>query len=161
MSIISLGKPDFCDLRCYPRSKDCTTSHRSHLQLRKIARFGVPGGTEPNTIDIEILPLAVSAGQGAGSGHHIACAVENRARQLEAREALMEPGYQVTPVIDRNDFWAIYFPTPNGVLFEIATNAPSFDVDEDTAHLGDSLTLPARHRHLREKFEHQLEPPED
>lgn len=73
----------------------------------------------------------------------------------------MEPGYQVTPVIDRNDFWAIYFPTPNDVLFEIATNAPSFDVDEDTAHLGDSLTLPARHRHLREKFEHQLEPPED
>lgn len=53
----------------------------------------------------------------------------------------METGYQVPPVIDRNYFWAIYFPTPNGVLFEIARNEPSFDVDEDTAHFGESLKL--------------------
>jgi len=73
----------------------------------------------------------------------------------------METGYQVMPVINRNYIWAIYFPTPNCVLFEIATNEPSFDGDEDTAHLGESLKLPARHTHLREKFEHQLEPLED
>ncbi|MGG2474158.1 ring-cleaving dioxygenase, partial [Rhizobium sp. BR5] len=35
--------------------------------------------------------------------------------------------------IDRDYFWAIYFRTPGGVLFEIATNEPGFDHDEDTA----------------------------
>ena len=85
-------------------------------------------------------------------------AVENRARQLEVREALLDTGYQVTPVIDRDYFWAIYFRTPGGVLFEIATNEPGFDVDEDTAHLGESLKLPSQHVHLRERLERHLEP---
>jgi len=123
-----------------------------------ITRFGISGGNEANTIDIETLPSVGHAGQGAGSVHHIAFAVENRARQLEVREALMDTGYQVTPVIDRDYFWAIYFRTPGGVLFEIATNEPGFDVDEDTAHLGEALKLPSQHAHLREKLERQLEP---
>jgi glyoxalase family protein len=90
--------------------------------------------------------------------HHIAFAVENRAKQLEVRKALMETGYQVTPVIDRDYFWAIYFRTPGGVLFEIATNEPGFDVDEDSAHLGQALKLPEQHEHLRAKLEKTLAP---
>ena len=127
-------------------------------RVDNITRFGISGGNEANTIDIEALPSVGFAGQGAGSVHHIAFAVENRARQLEVREALMDTGYQVTPVIDRDYFWAIYFRTPGGVLFEIATNEPGFDVDEDTAHLGEALKLPSQHAHLREKLERQLEP---
>ena len=127
-------------------------------RVDNITRFGISGGNEANTIDIESLPSVGFAGQGAGSVHHIAFAVENRARQLEVREALMDTGYQVTPVIDRDYFWAIYFRTPGGVLFEIATNEPGFDVDEDTAHLGEALKLPSQHAHLREKLERQLEP---
>ena len=123
-----------------------------------IVRFRVPGGNEANTIDIETLPGVSFAGQGAGSVHHIAFAVENRARQLEVREALLDTGYQVTPVIDRDYFWAIYFRTPGGVLFEIATNEPGFDVDEDTAHLGEALKLPSQHQHLRDRLERHLEP---
>ena len=123
-----------------------------------VIRFVVPDGNEANVIDIETLPGAGYAGQGAGSVHHIAFAVENRARQLEVREALLDTGYQVTPVIDRDYFWAIYFRTPGGVLFEIATNEPGFDVDEDTAHLGEALKLPSQHAHLRERLERQLEP---
>ena len=123
-----------------------------------IIRFKVPGGNEANTVDIETLPAVDFAGQGAGSVHHLAFAVENRARQLEVREALMDTGYQVTPVIDRDYFWAIYFRTPGGVLFEIATNEPGFDADEDTAHLGEALKLPSQHAHLRDKLERQLEP---
>ncbi|MEL6702243.1 MAG: ring-cleaving dioxygenase, partial [Pseudomonadota bacterium] len=50
-------------------------------------------------------------------------------------------------------FWAIYFRTPGGVLFEIATNEPGFDRDEDTAHLGEALKLPARYEPHRDKIE--------
>ena len=123
-----------------------------------VIRFAVPDGNEANVIDIETLPGAARAGQGAGSVHHIAFAVENRARQLEVREALMDTGYQVTPVIDRDYFWAIYFRTPGGVLFEVATNEPGFAIDEDTAHLGEALKLPSQHAHLRDKLERFLEP---
>lgn len=122
-----------------------------------VTRFAVPGGNEANVIDIETVGAA-QASQGAGSVHHIAFAVENRARQLEVREALMDTGYQVTPVIDRDYFWAIYFRTPGGVLFEVATNEPGFDVDEDSAHLGEALKLPSQHAHLRERLERSLEP---
>ncbi len=123
-----------------------------------ITRFAVPGGNAANVIDIETLPGVRHADQGAGSVHHIAFAVENRARQLEVREALMETGYQVTPVIDRDYFWAIYFRTPGGVLFEVATNEPGFDADEDSAHLGEALKLPSQHAHLRDRLERILEP---
>ena len=109
-------------------------------------------------IDIETLQQADSARPGAGSVHHIAFAVEDRAAQLEVRKALLDTGYQVTPVIDRDYFWAIYFRTPGGVLFEVATNEPGFDRDEDIAHLGESLKLPSRYEPHRAQIQQQLEP---
>ena len=122
-----------------------------------VTRFQVPGNVA-TVVDIETLPDVGPGTQGAGSVHHIAFAVENRARQLEVREALMDTGYQVTPVIDRDYFLAIYFRTPGGVLFEVATNEPGFATDEDTAHLGQALKLPPQHAHLRDRLEKHLEP---
>lgn len=125
---------------------------------RNITRFAVPNGSGADVIDIEALPVTPFARQGAGSVHHIAFAVENRQKQLEVRKALMDTGYNVTPVIDRDYFWAIYFRTPGGVLFEIATNEPGFDRDEDTRHLGEALKLPKQHEHLRAMLESHLQP---
>jgi glyoxalase family protein len=126
-----------------------------------IKRLIRPDGNGADLVDIEVLPDAGFAGLGAGSVHHVAFAVENRAAQLEVRKALLDTGYQVTPVIDRDYFWAIYFRTPGGVLFEIATNEPGFDRDEDTAHLGESLKLPSQHEHLRSALEEHLQPLEE
>ncbi|MGZ9721969.1 VOC family protein [Rhizobium miluonense] len=123
-----------------------------------VTRFIIPGGNGADTIDLAALPTTPFARQGAGSVHHIAFAVENREKQLEVRKALMDTGYQVTPVIDRDYFWAIYFRTPGGVLFEIATNEPGFDRDEDTAHLGEALKLPIRYEPFRNKIEASLAP---
>ena len=44
------------------------------------------------------------------------------------------------------------------VLFEVASNVPGFDRDEDTAHLGDALKLPSQHAHLRPYLESHLQP---
>lgn len=121
-------------------------------------RFAVADGTGANTVDIQVLPDAPRATQGAGSVHHIAFAVDDRAAQLEVRKALLDTGYQVTPVIDRDYFWAIYFRTPGGVLFEVATNEPGFDRDEDRAHLGEALKLPSQHEKLRPFLEEHLQP---
>ncbi|MEM9247434.1 MAG: VOC family protein [Pseudomonadota bacterium] len=125
-------------------------------------RFGVPNGNGADLIELETLKGANYASQGAGSVHHIAFSVDDRAKQLEVRKALADTGYSVTPVIDRDYFWAIYFRSPGGVLFEIATNEPGFDRDEDTAHLGEALKLPTQHEHLRELLETKyLEPIHD
>ena len=123
-----------------------------------VTRFIMPDGNAANVIDLETLSGVPQATSSAGSVHHIAFAVENRARQLEVREALLETGYQVTPVIDRDYFYAIYFRTPGGVLFEVATNEPGFDRDEDSAHLGEALKLPSQHEHLRAGLESTLQP---
>lgn len=124
-----------------------------------VRRFAVRGaGNGANYVDLETLPMVNHGRQGAGSVHHVAFAVENWEKQLEVRKALMDTGYQVTPVIDRDYFWAIYFRTPGGILFEIATNEPGFDRDEDTAHLGEALKLPTQHEHLRSFLESHLQP---
>ena len=127
-------------------------------QSGNVKRLAIKNGNGANVIDIETLPGAAFADLGAGSVHHIAFAVEDRARQLEVRKALIDTGYQVTPVIDRDYFWSIYFRTPGGVLFEVATNEPGFDRDEDTAHLGEALKLPSQHAHMRDYLEKHLQP---
>jgi len=127
-----------------------------------IVRMGVPGGNGADVIELQTIRGANHARQGAGSVHHIAFSVDDREKQLEVRKALADTGYQVTPVIDRDYFWAIYFRSPGGVLFEVATNEPGFDRDEDTSHLGEALKLPNQHAHLREVLEQKyLEPIHD
>ncbi|MCX7559549.1 VOC family protein [Sulfitobacter sp. F26204] len=121
-----------------------------------LIRMGLENGNGADIIDIEVLPGAAPAREGAGSVHHVAFAVENREVQAEVRKALLAAGAHVTPVIDRDYFWAIYFRTPGGVLFEIATNEPGFDRDEDLAHLGQALKLPDQHAHLRPQLEKTL-----
>jgi phospholipase/carboxylesterase len=64
----------------------------------------------------------------------------------------------VTDVRDRDYFHAIYFREPRGLLFEIATLSPGFAVDEDPAHLGEELRVPAMHAHLRAALERTLVP---
>src|SRR5262249_15712765 len=88
-------------------------------QSGNVKRLAIKAGNGPDRIDIETPASAGFADLGAGSVHHIAFAVEDRAKQLEVRKALIDTGYHVTPVIDRDYFWAIYFRTPGGVLFEV------------------------------------------
>jgi glyoxalase family protein len=130
-------------------------------QSGNVKRLAIKGGNGADLIDIETLPSASFADLGAGSVHHIAFAVADRAKQLEVRKALVDTGYNVTPVIDRDYFWSIYYRTPGGVLFEVATNEPGFNRDEDTAHLGEALKLPKQHAHLRAYLEKNLQPIED
>lgn len=123
-----------------------------------LIRMGIEGGNGADIVDLEVLPDAERAREGAGSVHHVAFAVADRAAQAEVRRALLDAGAHVTPVIDRDYFWAIYFRTPGGILFEIATNEPGFDRDEDVAHLGEALKLPDQHAHLRPQIEKSLTP---
>jgi glyoxalase family protein len=123
-----------------------------------LTRFRRAGGNGAAVVDVEAASGAERAVQGAGSVHHVAFAVRNREAQAAVRQALLDAGHKVTPPIDRDYFWAIYFRTPGGVLFEVATDEPGFARDEDPAHLGERLMLPTQHAHLRGWLESHLEP---
>src|SRR3954447_20988856 len=95
--------------------------------------------------------------QGAGTVHHIAWHSHD-GDHVAWQQRAAAAGMQVTPVIDRDYFDAIYFQQPQGVLFEIATTSPGFAVDEDPDHLGEALRLPQQHEWLRTALERMLTP---
>jgi glyoxalase family protein len=95
--------------------------------------------------------------QGAGTVHHIAWHSTDT-DHVPWQQRVAAAGMQVTPVIDRDYFHAIYFRQPQGILFEIATTSPGFAVDEHAAHLGEQLRLPPQHEHLRAQLERTLTP---
>ncbi|WP_018700757.1 ring-cleaving dioxygenase [Amorphus coralli] len=111
---------------------------------------------EAGVVDILEASDQRPASQGAGRIHHIAFRVADRAAQGAIRDTLTAEGFQVTPQIDRSYFYAIYFRSPGGVLFEIATDEPGFATDESVEHLGEALKLPAQHEKLRPVLEQKL-----
>jgi glyoxalase family protein len=86
----------------------------------------------------------------------VAFRAEDDAAQLKWRERATTMGLEVTPVIDRQYCKAIYFREQGGVLFEIATDPPSFATDEAPDELGTHLKLPARCEARRADIERAL-----
>ena len=121
-------------------------------------RYGVGGGKSGSYVDVREMPTASRGAWGTGSIHHIAWRVDDEAHQLEVRDRVTEGGAHPTPVIDRFWFKSVYFKEPGGVLFELATEGPGFAVDEDPAHLGESLVLPPWLEANRAAIEGQLPP---
>ncbi|MDV7698824.1 ring-cleaving dioxygenase [Chryseobacterium soli] len=119
-------------------------------------RFATNAIDTANFIDI-IENNAIPVGQNAaGTNHHIAFRVENDQILMEYREKVMAAGLSITPKIDRDYFYSLYFREPGGVLFEIATDNPGFTVDEPLEELGTHLRLPKQHEGLRAKIEEVL-----
>ncbi len=123
-----------------------------------ILRMTVSGGNPADAIDLHVNRDLPPAQQGAGSTHHIAFSVDDDDQHMRLRRVVTEAGMRPTPSIDRDYFHSIYFRTPGGVLFEIATNNPGFDRDEAPERLGTALKLPRQHEHLREDLKRHLEP---
>jgi glyoxalase family protein len=120
------------------------------------AVWEVRGERRGSTYAFDAAPAGHGLG-GAGTVHHVAWACHMDDHEAWRQRAL-EGGAHPTPVIDRFYFRSIYFREPSGVLFEIATLGPGFDVDEPLEHLGESLSLPPNFEHLRTRLEPVLTP---
>lgn len=79
---------------------------------------------------------------GRGTVHHIAFRARDREDLRRLREKVLHLGLHPTEEIDRHWFYSVYFRTPGGVLFELATDGPGYAVDEDPDKLGQKLILP-------------------
>jgi glyoxalase family protein len=123
-----------------------------------VTRLADETGGPAHIVEIEHRPDLSPAREGAGSVHHVAFRTRDRESQARIRDALTEAGHRVTQVRDRDYFWAIYFRTPGGILFEVATDEPGFTRDEPAEALGEELRLPSQHAHRRGDLERMLQP---
>lgn len=123
-------------------------------------RYRFRGASDGMGVYVDILhrPGAAFGRFGAGSIHHIAFRTVDDAEQLAYLRALRAAGHNVTPVQDRQYFHSIYFRSPGGVLFEVATDAPGFAYDEPVAQLGTGLRLPPWLEAQRDKIAAILPP---
>ena len=114
--------------RCNSRAPEIHGLMKRWPARGALIRFAIRNGNGADIIDLEVLPDVERAREGCrlGSPRRLRCRRPGGLRSRCAR-ALLDAGVHVTPVIDRDYFWAIYFCTPGGVLFEIATNEPGFD----------------------------------
>jgi glyoxalase family protein len=119
-------------------------------------RFGFPDSA--GVVDVRETTDVRHGAWGVGSVHHLAWRVADADEQLAVREQIEKAGGNATPVIDRFWFKSVYFKEPGGVLFEIATDGPGFAVDEDPAHLGETLVLPPWLEPARGRIEAVLPP---
>jgi glyoxalase family protein len=119
-------------------------------------RFATDAIETANLVDIIERDKIAAGRNAAGTNHHVAFRVKDDQVLMEFREKVLSAGFSITPKIDRDYFYSLYFREPGGVLFEIATDNPGFTVDEPLNELGQNLKLPKQHEALREKIEQVL-----
>jgi glyoxalase family protein len=108
------------------------------------------------TIDILEDPKGKGGYNAAGTNHHIAFRVKNEDILMQYREKVLAAGLKITPKIDRDYFFSLYFREPGGVLFELATDNPGFTTDEPLDALGSQLKLPKQYEGFRAQIEEAL-----
>ncbi|WET50983.1 ring-cleaving dioxygenase [Chryseobacterium indologenes] len=116
-------------------------------------RFATDAIDTANLIDIIENDKTPTGRNAAGTNHHIAFRVKDDNVLMEYREKALSAGLSITPKINRDYFYSLYFREPGGVLFEIATDNPGFTVDEPLDELGLNLKLPAQYEGMRSKIE--------
>ncbi|WP_449621526.1 ring-cleaving dioxygenase [Robertmurraya sp. Marseille-Q9965] len=95
---------------------------------------------------------------GRGSVHHVAFRVENEEELRKWVDYLKQLRIPNSGLVERYYFKSLYFREPNGILYELATDGPGFEGDEDFEHLGERLALPPYFEEQRESIEAKLKP---
>jgi len=107
-------------------------------------------------VDLVEAPKEGRGLNGGGTNHHVAFRVANEEMQMSFREKILSRGLHITPKINRDYFFSVYFREPGGVLFELATDNPGFTVDEPLDQLGMHLKLPVQYESMRKEIERSL-----
>ena len=100
--------------------------------------------------------LGLRPGHGAGGVHHVALRVSRGQSIADWISRLDSFGYGNSGIVDRHYFTSVYVREPNGVLFELATDGPGFDVDGPLD--GERLSLPPFLEPRRAEIEASLKP---
>ena len=122
-----------------------------------VIRYRTGDTAQGALVDIHSAQGFPSGALGRGSVHHIAFrAADEAAQAAMAKQLVADHHLHPTHQMDRKYFRSIYFREPGGILFEIATDGPGFDVDEPGENLGHSLQLPPDYERYRADIEKAL-----
>ncbi|MEX2573076.1 MAG: VOC family protein [Balneolaceae bacterium] len=96
---------------------------------------------------------------GRGIVHHIAFRMRDGEELEIKRQQVIEMGLSPTGIIDRHVFKSVYFQSPGGILFEMATEGPGYlSVVQEGEEMGKKLFLPPWLEPKREAIEKRLPP---
>lgn len=95
---------------------------------------------------------------GKGSMHHIALRVKDEAELQEWIEWIKANRMASSGFVDRHFFKSLYIRTRQGILIELATDGPGFDINEPMESLGETLSLPPFLEAKRDWIESQIKP---
>lgn len=93
---------------------------------------------------------------GSGGVHHVALRIPEGQRMADWVARIDAAGYRNSGIVDRHYFTSLYVREPNGILFELATDGPGFDVDGPLD--GARLSLPPLLEPRRAEIEAALAP---
>jgi glyoxalase family protein len=127
--------------------------YKLEKQEGNLYRFRTDAISNAAIVDILELPNGEPGRNAAGTNHHVAFRVKDDNILMEYREKVLSRGLNITPKIDRDYFFSLYFREPGGVLFELATDNPGFTRDEPVNELGMHLKLPKQYEPARAKIE--------
>ncbi|WP_019584877.1 ring-cleaving dioxygenase [Deinococcus apachensis] len=124
---------------------------------RTVHVYAMGEGGPHAELHLRLDPALPPARPGAGGVHHLALRV--RDDEYHAwNERLSGLGLRTSGEVDRHWFHSIYYREPQGILIELATDGPGFAVDEDPAHLGETLVLAPFLEPQRARIEAGLKP---
>jgi glyoxalase family protein len=129
---------------------------RHHSEHGTWKRFESGAGGSGTFVEIAEFPNESQGRWGLGSVHHVAWRMKDVETEMALRKRIAEVGLNPSPKIDRFWFESVYFQEPNGVVFELATDGPGFDRDEDMDKLGETLILPPWLEARRSEIEESL-----
>ncbi len=109
-------------------------------------------------LHVAVVPDRPNARYGSGGVHHLALRVPNDAAYHAWSARLARTGRPFSGEVDRHYFRSLYVREPGGILVELATDGPGFDVDEPRATLGEQLALPPFLEPRRAQIEARLAP---
>lgn len=80
--------------------------------------------------------------EGAGAVDHLGLIVANENELWQVRDRLNEKAVPIGPLRELSYYRAFTFRDPEGILFELATPTPGFQLDEAPEMLGQQFMLP-------------------
>lgn len=123
-----------------------------------ISVYATGEGGSGAEVHIETRPDLPKERLGRGGVHHVAFRIPNPEEYEQWFTKIRATRLPNSGKVDRFYFKALYFREPNGILFELSTDTPGFDVDEPVETLGEKLALPPFLEPNRQEIEANLRP---
>lgn len=118
--------------------------------------YAMGGGGVHAEVHVLVRDDLPRARHGSGGVHHLALRVPDGESMEAWVDRIGEHGYRNSGIVDRHYFTSLYVREPNGVLFELATDGPGFEVDGPIS--GTRVSLPPFLEPKRAEIEAGLRP---